>query len=51
LYRLGYEKRLNRSVDSLSDRQKIVDYMKSQKTMEIPDYFIIKNISKGLAGN
>jgi glyoxylase-like metal-dependent hydrolase (beta-lactamase superfamily II) len=44
---IGYEKRFNRSVDSLSDKQKFTDYMKSQKTMEIPEHIKIKNINKG----
>jgi hydroxyacylglutathione hydrolase len=48
---IGYEKRYNRSVDSLSDRQKFIEFMNSQKTMEIPDYIKIKSINKGLAGN
>ena len=44
---IGYEKRFNRSVEALSDKQKFVDYMKDQKTMEIPDHIRIKNINKG----
>jgi hydroxyacylglutathione hydrolase len=48
---IGYEKRYNRSVDSLSDRQRFIEFMNSQKTMEIPDYIKIKSINKGLAGN
>jgi hypothetical protein len=44
---IGYEKRFNRSVDALLDKQKFIDYMKNQKTMEIPDHFKIKNINKG----
>jgi len=28
---IGYEKRFNRSVDALSDKQKFIDYMKNQK--------------------
>jgi hypothetical protein len=48
---IGFEKRYNRSVNSLSDRQRFVEFMDSQKTMEIPDYIKIKNINKGLAGN
>jgi glyoxylase-like metal-dependent hydrolase (beta-lactamase superfamily II) len=44
---IGYEKRFNNSVDALSDREKFVDYMKNQKTMEIPDHIKIKNINKG----
>ena len=48
---IGFEKRYNRSVNSLSDRQRFIEFMNSQKTMEIPDYIKIKNINKGLAGN
>jgi hypothetical protein len=44
---IGYEKRFNRSVDALSDKQKFIDYMKNQKTMEIPNHIKIKNINKG----
>ena len=44
---IGNEKRFNNSVDALSDREKFVDYMKNQKTMEIPDHVKIKNINKG----
>jgi len=44
---IGYEKRFNNSVDALSDREKFVDYMKNQKTMEIPDHIKIKRINKG----
>ena len=44
---IGYEKRFNRSVDTLSDKQKFIDYMKDQKTMEIPDHIRIKNVNKG----
>jgi hydroxyacylglutathione hydrolase len=44
---IGYEKRFNRSVDALSDKQKFIDYMKDQKTMEIPDHIRIKNVNKG----
>jgi hydroxyacylglutathione hydrolase len=48
---IGFEKRYNRSINSLSDRSKFVEFMSSQKTMEIPDYIRIKSINKGLAGN
>jgi hypothetical protein len=44
---IGYEKKFNRSVDSLSDKQKFTHYMKSQKTTEIPNHIRIKNINKG----
>jgi hydroxyacylglutathione hydrolase len=44
---IGYEKRFNQSVDALLDQEKFVNYMKSQKTMEIHDYIKIKNINKG----
>ncbi|MGB0027896.1 MAG: MBL fold metallo-hydrolase, partial [Nitrososphaeraceae archaeon] len=42
---IGYEKRFNRAIDSLSDREKFVDYLKGLKTMEIPDYHRIKRIN------
>lgn len=45
---IGYEKRFNSSVDTLSDREKFVEYMKNQKTMEIPNHIKIKNINKGI---
>jgi glyoxylase-like metal-dependent hydrolase (beta-lactamase superfamily II) len=44
---IGYEKRFNRSVDALYDKQKFKDYTESQKTMEIPDHMGIKSINKG----
>ena len=44
---IGYEKRFNRYVDAPSDKQKFMDYMKGQKTMEIPDHIRIKNINRG----
>jgi len=44
---IGYEKRFNRSVDALYDKQKFKDYTESQKTMEIPDHMRIKSINKG----
>jgi hydroxyacylglutathione hydrolase len=44
---IGYEKRFNHSVNALSDMQKFVDYMKNQRTKEIPDHIKIKNINKG----
>jgi hypothetical protein len=31
---LGYEKRFNRSVDALSDKQRFTNYMRSQKTRD-----------------
>jgi hydroxyacylglutathione hydrolase len=42
---IGYEKRFNRAIDSLSDREKFVDYIKGLKTMEIPDYHRIKRLN------
>jgi len=45
---IGYEKRFNSSVDALSNKEKFVDYMKSQKTMEIPNHIKIKNLNKGI---
>ncbi|HYT43999.1 MAG TPA: MBL fold metallo-hydrolase, partial [Methylomirabilota bacterium] len=42
---IGYEKRFNGAIDALSDRQKFIDYIKSLKTMEIPDYHKIKRIN------
>jgi hypothetical protein len=43
---IGYEKKFNRSADTLQDKQKFIDHMKSQKTMEIPNHVTIKNINK-----
>jgi glyoxylase-like metal-dependent hydrolase (beta-lactamase superfamily II) len=42
---IGYERRFNGSIDSLSDRPKFIEYIKSLKTMEIPDYHKIKRIN------
>lgn len=42
---IGYEKRFNRAIDSLSSQAKFVDYLKGQKTMEIPDYHRIKHVN------
>lgn len=42
---IGYEKRFNRAIDALSDKQKFIDYIKALKTMEIPDYHKIKRIN------
>lgn len=44
---IGYEKRFNRSVEALLDKQKFIDYMKNQKTMEIPEHIKIKDLNKG----
>jgi hydroxyacylglutathione hydrolase len=44
---IGYEKRFNKVVETLSDKQKFIEYMKSQKTMEIPEYHKIKSRNKG----
>jgi hydroxyacylglutathione hydrolase len=45
---IGYEKRFNQSIDALSDKQKFIDYMKDQKTLEMPEHIKIKrtNMSK-----
>ncbi len=44
---IGYEKRFNQSVDVLSDKQKFLDYMKSQKTLEMPEHIRIKKTNMG----
>jgi hydroxyacylglutathione hydrolase len=44
---IGYEKRFNKAVETLSDQQKFIEYMKNQKTMEIPQYREIKRRNKG----
>lgn len=42
---IGYEKRFNRANDSLSEKSKFVEYIKGQKTMDIPDYHRIKRVN------
>jgi hydroxyacylglutathione hydrolase len=42
---IGYEKRFNRANDSLSEKSKFVEYIKEQKTMDIPDYHRIKRVN------
>lgn len=44
---IGYEKRFNQSIDALSDKQNFIDYVKSQKTLEIPEHVRIKKINMG----
>jgi glyoxylase-like metal-dependent hydrolase (beta-lactamase superfamily II) len=44
---IGYEKRFNQSVDVLSDKPKFVDYMRSQKTLEMPEHIRIKKTNMG----
>jgi len=48
---IGYEKRFNKVINTIDDKQKFIDYMKNQKTMEIPNYISIKNKNKGKAEN
>src|SRR5919106_3331703 len=42
---IGYEKRFNRANDSLSEKSKFVEYIKEQKSMEIPYYHKIKRVN------
>ena len=42
-----YEERFNKVVETLSGKQKFIENMKNQKTMEIPQYLEIKNRNKG----
>ena len=42
---IGYEKRFNRANDSLSEKSKFVEYIKEQKSMDIPYYHKIKRVN------
>jgi hydroxyacylglutathione hydrolase len=44
---IGYEKRFNQSIDALSHKRKFIDYMTSQKTLEMPEHVRIKKINMG----
>ncbi len=44
---IGYEKRFNQSIGALSDKENFIDYMKNQKTLEMPEHIKIKKINIG----